>query len=36
MGAFYIFKNPSKLFEDFFLKAQQIAAAWVATVRKGG
>ena len=30
--AFLLFKN----FSTFFLKAQQIAAAWVATVRKGG
>ena len=36
MGAFCILGNPSKIFEDFFPKAQQIAAAWVATVRKGG
>ena len=33
---FHVLFCCSKNFSTFFLKAQQIAVAWVATVRKGG
>lgn len=36
LDIFHVLFCCSKNFSTFFLKAQQIAAAWVATVRKGG